>query len=72
MILRILRVILFAIVGTFLGAVAGFGGALIAMSLGPNRYDGSYGMREMLLCLPTGTLIGLVAGIWIGLRRSSG
>ena len=58
--------------GLVVGAVCGFGVALVAMTFHP-RYDGTYGMREMLVCLPSGTVIGLVAGlVWAFRTRLAG
>jgi hypothetical protein len=64
--MRIVWVLVGASAGLILGAFAGFGMALAAMSLGPPRSDGTYGMREMLVCLPAGALLGLAAGLWWG------
>lgn len=66
--MRIVWIVVGAVVGPLLGAIAGFGVALVAMSLGPPRTDGSYGMREVLICLPLGGLAGLVIGILLALR----
>jgi hypothetical protein len=59
--MRVLFVIGCGLVGLVIGAIVGFGVALIAMSFGPPRTDGSFGMREMIVCLPSGALLGLLA-----------
>ena len=46
-------------VGVLIGAGLGFAAALVAMSLGPPRHDGPYGMREMLVAVPSGLAWGL-------------
>ena len=65
---HLLRTLVGAIIGLALGVIAGFGTALVAMSFDP-RSDGTYGMREMLVCLPSGALAGLATGIAWGRRR---
>ena len=60
--MRVIWIIVGALAGIVLGALAGFGTALAVMPLHP-RNDGTYGMREMLVCVPCGALIGLVAGV---------
>lgn len=60
--MRTLRTLLGGLLGLAFGCGAGFGAALIAMSMSAPRYDGTYGMREVLVCLPAGALLGLVAG----------
>jgi hypothetical protein len=68
--MRIVWVIVGALVGLVIGAVLGFGAALIAMSFSKSHNDGSYGMREMIVCLPSGAVLGLVAGVLWGLTTS--
>ena len=65
--MRILRLLVGGSLGLVLGAALGFDVALLAMSFHP-RYDGTFGMREMIVCLPVGALIGLIAGIAWALR----
>jgi hypothetical protein len=68
--MRIVWIIVGALVGLVIGAVLGFGAALIAMSASKSHNDGSYGMREMIVCLPSGAVLGLVAGVLWGLTTS--
>ncbi|WP_158811155.1 hypothetical protein [Beijerinckia sp. L45] len=68
--MRIIWVVVGALIGLIVGAAVGFGVALAAMSAGPQRSDGTYGMREMLVCLPAGILFGLAAGLWWGLTTT--
>jgi hypothetical protein len=68
--MRIVWTIVGALAGLVIGAVLGFGAALIAMSFSKSHNDGSYGMREMIVCLPTGAVLGLVAGVLWGLTTS--
>ena len=58
--------------GLTVGAGLGFAAALVAMSLEPPRSDGTYGMREMLIALPGGALLGLLVGLAWGLGLLSG
>ena len=67
MFVRVLWTLIFAVVGLIVGAVVGIGIALVTMSFDP-RWDGTYGMREMIVCLPCGALAGLAAGIAWGCR----
>ena len=62
---RVLWIAVGALAGLVIGALAG----VAVMPLHP-RSDGTYGMREMLICLPCGALVGLVAGIVWGCRPS--
>ncbi|MCX8252487.1 hypothetical protein RHAL1_00389 [Beijerinckiaceae bacterium RH AL1] len=55
-------ILLGALGGIALGVVVGFAVALFVMQFYP-RYDGTFGMREMLVCLPLGALAGLIAGL---------
>jgi hypothetical protein len=59
--MRVLFVIGCGLAGLVIGALLGFGAALIAMSFSPSRTDGTFGMREMIVCLPSGALLGLLA-----------
>jgi hypothetical protein len=59
--MRVLFVIGCGLAGLVIGALVGFGVALIAMSFSPSRADGTFGMREMIVCLPSGALLGLLA-----------
>lgn len=68
--MRILWVIVGGGVGLVVGAIVGFGMAMVLMSFSPKHNDGTDGMREVLVCLPTGALAGLIAGIWWGLRTT--
>ena len=72
--MRVVFIIIGGLGGTVIGAVAGFGVALVAMSFSQSRNDGSYGMVEVLICLPSGALIGLLVGIFWGFtsRLASG
>lgn len=66
--MRIVWVVGGGIGGAILGFIAGFGVALGVMSLlSPPRSDGTYGMREMLVCLPIGVILGTSAGVSWGL-----
>ena len=58
--------------GLLVGTGLGFAAALVAMSYGPPRNDGTYGMREMLVALPIGAVLGLLAGLALGLGLLSG
>jgi hypothetical protein len=66
--MRVFFVIGCGLAGLVIGAVLGFGVALIAMSFGPNRTDGSFGMREMIVCLPSGAFLGLLAAAYLALH----
>ncbi len=57
--------------GLVVGAVLGFCAALVAMSFSTNHNDGSYGMREVIVGLPSGALLGFAAGLVAGLRHAS-
>jgi hypothetical protein len=59
--MRVLFVIGCGLAGLVIGALLGFVVALIAMSFSPSRTDGTFGMREMIVCLPSGALLGLLA-----------
>lgn len=61
--MRVVFIILGALGGVVIGAVTGFAVALVAMSFSPSRNDGGYGMLEVIICLPSGAIIGLLAGI---------
>lgn len=65
--MRAIWIVVGAIAGLALGVMAGFAVALAVAQWHP-RNDGTYGMREMLVCLPCGALAGLVAGIVWGCR----
>lgn len=69
--LRAIWVVVGAIGGLVLGVIAGIAVALAVMQLHP-RSDGTYGMREMLVCVPCGALIGLVAGLFWGFHPARG
>jgi hypothetical protein len=61
----LLRFVIDAIVGSVGGAVIGFGVALIAMSVNkPPRSGGAFGMMEVITLVPSGAVIGLLAGIF--------
>lgn len=60
-------IVIGALAGLVLGLAAGFG---VALAVARPRNDGTFGMREMLVCLPCGALVGLVAGIVWGCRPS--
>jgi hypothetical protein len=68
--MRIVWALVGAAVGMIIGIAVGFGVALAAMSVGPPRNDGTYGMREMLVCVPSGALLGLAAGLLWGFTTS--
>ena len=55
--------------GLALGTVLGFAAALAVASVLPNPEDGTFAMRQMVVCLPLGALAGLVAGVAWALRR---
>lgn len=65
--MRALWIVVGAVIGLVAGIIVGVGVALVAMSFDP-RNDGTYGMREMLVCLPSGALAGLATGIAWGRR----
>ena len=67
--MRVLYIVIGGLSGLVIGAVLGFGAALVAMQLGPPRYDGTFGLREVLVCLPSGTVLGLLAGLYWGFTR---
>jgi hypothetical protein len=61
----LLRFVIDAIVGSVGGAVIGFGMALIAMSVNKTpQSGGAFGMMEVIILVPSGALIGLLAGIF--------
>jgi hypothetical protein len=61
----LLRFVIDAIVGSVGGAVIGFGVALIAMSVNKTpQSGGAFGMMEVITLVPSGALIGLLAGIF--------
>lgn len=65
------RTLVGLVAGLILGAVVGFGMALVAMSVDgqiPQHQDGTYGMSEMLVCLPLGALVGTMPGAVSGER----
>ena len=68
--MRVLFVIGCGLAGLIMGAIVGFIVALIAMSFGPPRADGSFGMREMIVCLPSGALLGLLAAAYWALMAN--
>ena len=55
--------------GLVVGAVIGFG---VALAFATPRNDGTYGMREIIVCLPIGALLGLIAGVFWGVRTRLG
>ena len=55
--------------GLALGTVLGFAAALAVASVLPNPDDSTFAMRQMVVCLPLGALVGLVAGVAWGLHR---
>jgi hypothetical protein len=69
--------ILWAILGGFLGAVAGFV-AMIVVSLvimgllGVSDFEGGRAMAAVWGFGPIGGLIGLILGIWLALRLAGG
>jgi len=70
--MRVLWVLVGGSLGLVLGVVLGFVVALVAMTFDP-RSDGTYGMREMVVCLPAGALVGLAAGVaWAVMTRLAG
>lgn len=70
--MRLVWILVGGTCGLVVGAGLGFAAALAAMSLGPPRNDGTYGMREMLVALPTGAVLGLLAGLAWGLGLLGG
>ena len=64
----ILWSVLFGALGFLAGAVLGFAAALAWASALPAPNDGTFAMRQMLVCVPAGALVGLVAGIAWALR----
>jgi hypothetical protein len=53
------------------GAALGFGVALVAMSVTKSRNDGTYGMVQMMFCVPGGVILGLITGIIVGLKMGA-
>lgn len=68
--MRITFVVIGGLAGLVIGAVAGFAAALVAMSASQSRNDGTYGMLEMIVCLPAGAFLGLLAGLVWGFKTS--
>ena len=67
----LLRLVLAVIVGTVGGGVVGFGVALIAMSLNKNpQAGGGFGMMEVITLVPSGAVIGLLAGCFWWFRAA--
>lgn len=64
----ILWSVVFGALGILVGAVLGFAAALAWASALPAPNDGTFAMREMLVCLPIGALAGLVVGIAWAIR----
>lgn len=62
--MSLLRFVIDAIVGSVGGAIIGFGVALIAMSINKNpQSGGAFGMMEVITLVPSGAVIGLLAGL---------
>lgn len=57
-----------AIGGLAAGAVAGFGVALVLMSVTRQPGGGTFGMADVIVCVPVGAVVGLGLGLWWGLR----
>jgi hypothetical protein len=68
--MRAIFVIGCGMAGLVTGAILGFGTALIAMSFSASRTDGTFGMREMIVCLPSGALLGLLAASYWALMAN--
>jgi ABC-type xylose transport system permease subunit len=68
--MRAVFVIIGGLAGLVIGAIAGFGVALVAMSFSQSRNDGSYGMLEVIVCLPSCAFLGLLAGVYWGFTTS--
>ncbi len=64
----ILWSVLFGLLGFLAGAGLGFAAALAWASALPAPNDGTFAMREMLVCVPVGALVGAVAGIAWAMR----
>jgi hypothetical protein len=63
--MNLLHFVIDAIGGSVGGAVIGFGVALIAMSINKTpQSGGTFGMIEVITLVPSGALIGLLAGIF--------
>ena len=58
-----LRCLIGGAAGLAFGTVLGFGAALAVASVLPNPDDGTFAMRQMVVCLPLGAVAGLVAGL---------
>ena len=67
--MRALSIIGGGLLGLVFGVLAGFGAALFAMRFSQPKNDGGFGMLEMLVCLPTGSHIGLISGLYWGFTR---
>ena len=70
--MRLVFVIIGGLSGLIVGAVVGFCVALFAMSFSQSRNDGSYGFVEVLICVPSGTVVGLLVGLFWGFTTRLG
>ena len=61
--------VIYGLLGLVAGVVLAFAAALAWASALPAPNDGTFAMRQMVLCLPLGAALGLVAGIAWRLSR---
>jgi hypothetical protein len=71
--MAILRAIVGGIAGLLIGYfVAAFASNIVMGWLGVSDFEGGRGMAAVFAFGPLGGLLGLIAGIWLGLRRRGG
>ena len=59
------------LLGLLGGSLIGFAGALGAASLRVPPNDGTFGMRELLVGLPGGAVIGALVGVVLAYRHAA-
>ncbi len=70
--MRYVIAVLVGLVGLVLGwVIAAFGALILGSALGLSDFEGERAMVAFFAIGPVGGLIGLVAGIWRGLRLTS-
>ena len=71
--MAILRAVIVGIAGLLIGYfVAAFASNIVMGWLGVSDFEGGRGMAAVFAFGPLGGLLGLIAGIWLGLRRRGG
>ena len=65
---RAVLVVVGGLAGFILGGAAGFGTAL---AVAKPRYDGTFAMREMLVCVPVAAAAGAIIGIIAAIKLAS-